>query len=236
MDNILEKGYAVRIPKEQLIRSDGRVWFIPHHGVYHTKKRKLRVVFDCAATYQGVSLNDQLLQGPDLTNTLIGVLLRFRQEPVAMMADIESMFYQVRIPDTDANMLRFLWWPGGKLNVEAEEYRMCVHLFGATSSPSCPSYALRRTAEDAASKSTPEATQTVLRNFYVDDCLKSVATEDKAVALVRELMMLCASGGFHLTKWVSNSRALLGSIPDHERAAKSKISFWSMMSYQWNGH
>lgn len=222
MDNILVKGYAVKIPEEQLIRSDGRVWFIPHHGVYHPKKRKLRVVFDCAATYQGVSLNDQLLQGPDLTNTLIGVLLRFRQEPVAMMADIESMFYQVWIPDTDADMLRFLWWPGGNLNVEAEEYRMCVHLFGATSSPSCASYALRRTAEDAASKSTPEATQTVLKNFYVDDCLKSVATEDKAVALARELMTLCASGGFHLTKWVSNSRALLSSIPDHERAAEVK--------------
>ncbi len=56
----------------------------------------------------------------------------------------------------------------------------------------------------------------------MDDCLKSVATEDKAVALVRELMTLCASGGFHLTKWVSNSRALLGSIPDHKRAAKVK--------------
>lgn len=98
----------------------------------------------------------------------------------------------------------------------------CVHLFGATSSPSCASYALRRTAENAASKSTPEATQTVLKNFYVDDCLKSVAMEDKAVALVRELMTLCASGGFHLTKWVSNSIALLGSISDHERAAEVK--------------
>ncbi|XP_067275485.1 uncharacterized protein [Pseudorasbora parva] len=99
---------------------------------------------------------------------------------------------------------------------------MCVHLFSATSSPSCASNALRRTAEDAASKSTPEATQTVLKNFYVDDCLKSVATEEKAVALVREVMKLCSSGGFHLTKWVSNSRALLGSIPDHERAAEVK--------------
>ena len=35
MNNILEKGYATRVPKEQLSRSDGRVWFIPHHGVYH---------------------------------------------------------------------------------------------------------------------------------------------------------------------------------------------------------
>ncbi|KAL7875500.1 hypothetical protein AOLI_G00104630 [Acnodon oligacanthus] len=55
MNSILEKGYATRIPEEQLSRSDGRVWFIPHHGVHHPKKGKLRVVFDCAATYQGVT-------------------------------------------------------------------------------------------------------------------------------------------------------------------------------------
>ena len=139
-----------------------------------------------------------------------------------MMADIESMFYQVRIPDMDADLLRFLWWPDSNLTVEAEEYRMCVHLFGATSSPSCASYALRRTAEDATTGSTPEATHTLFKNFYVNDCLKSVVTEDKAVTLVKELMTLCTSGGFRLTKWVSNSRLLLGSIPDHERAAEVK--------------
>lgn len=175
---------------------------------------------DCAATYQGVSLNDRLLQGPDLTNTLVGVLLRFRQEPVALMADIESMFYQVRIPDEDADLLCFLWWPGGNLNEPVEEYRMCVHLFGATSSPSCASYALRRTAQDAAATTSPEATQT--NNFYVDDCLRSVATEKGAVNLVKELTELCARGGFHLTKWVSNSTALLCSIPGDERAAEVK--------------
>lgn len=222
MDNILKKGYAVRVPEEQLSRSDGRVWFIPHHGVYHPKKKKLRVVFDCTTSYQGVSLNDQLLQGPDLTNTLIGVLLRFRQEPVAMMADIESMFYQVRVPDEDADLLRFLWWPDGDKTKEAAEYRMCVHLFGATSSPSCASYALRRTAEGGATNTSAEATQTVLKNFYIDDCLKSVPTEKEAVKLAKELMTLCESGGFHLTKWMSNNKALLYSIPDSERAPVAK--------------
>ena len=73
------------------------------------------------------------------------------------------MFYQVRIPDSDADLLHFLWWQDGNLNVEVEEYRMCVHLFEATSSPSCASYALRRTAEDATTRST-EAIQSVLKN------------------------------------------------------------------------
>lgn len=110
MRELLEKGYATRVSEEQLDNSNGRVWFIPHHGVYHPKKRKLRVVFDCTASYQGVSLNDELLQGPDLTNTLIGILTRFRKETIGMMADIEAMFYQVRLPEEDSDLLRFLWW------------------------------------------------------------------------------------------------------------------------------
>lgn len=64
MNQILEKGYAVKVPDEKVNQDDGRVWYLPHHGVYHPKKKKLRVVFDCAARYQGTSLNEQLLQGP----------------------------------------------------------------------------------------------------------------------------------------------------------------------------
>ncbi|KAJ8417256.1 hypothetical protein AAFF_G00284830 [Aldrovandia affinis] len=133
MDNVIE-DYAVRSSDDQLNRADARVSYIPHPRVYHPKKRKIRVVFDCAASFQDQSLNSRLLQGPNMTNTLVGVLLRFREEPVAM-ADIESMFYQVKVPEHDADLQRFLWWPDDKLNEPMEEFRMMVHLFGATSSP-----------------------------------------------------------------------------------------------------
>ena len=59
----------------------------------HQRVDQIRVVFDCSAKYKGVSLND-LLTGPDLTNSLAGVLCRFRQEPVALMCDVERMFHQ----------------------------------------------------------------------------------------------------------------------------------------------
>ena len=95
------------------------------------------MVFDCSAKYQGSSLNDQLLQGPDLTNTLVGVVTRFREEPVAFMADVEAIFYQVRVQPDDCKYLRFLWWPHDDLGKEPEEYQMLVHSFGGASSPSC---------------------------------------------------------------------------------------------------
>lgn len=92
MSDILEKGHAEKVPHDQLHR---RVRYIPHHGVYYKKKGKIWVVFDCSASFQGTSLTAELLQGPDLMNTLLGVILRFRQEPVALMVSIEGMFHQV---------------------------------------------------------------------------------------------------------------------------------------------
>lgn len=107
---------------------------MPHHGVYHPVNQKIRVDFDFT------SLNSQLLQGPDLTKSLIGVLLRFRPEPVAFMADIESMFHQIRVPEKDVDLLKFLWCPEGTYTQDLEECRMVVHVFGATSSPSSDSH------------------------------------------------------------------------------------------------
>lgn len=91
MNNLISSGYAERVPATDLARSDGKVWCIPHHRAYHPKKGKIRIVFDCAASFQGASLNAQLLSGPDLASTLIGVLTRFRKEPVVLMSDIEAM-------------------------------------------------------------------------------------------------------------------------------------------------
>ena len=125
------------------------VWYLPHHPILNANKPgEVHVIFDCAAKHQGTSLTDQLLQGPDLTNNLVGVLTRFRQEPIALMADMESMFHQVCVSLDDCDTLQFLWWPNNDLNSEPEENKMMVHLFGDTSSPSCANFGLWQTAED----------------------------------------------------------------------------------------
>ncbi|XP_068237238.1 uncharacterized protein [Palaemon carinicauda] len=60
------------------------------------KPDKVRVVFDCASKVEGISLNDLLLQGPDMMNSLLGVLVKFRGGLFAYTGDINTMFYQVR--------------------------------------------------------------------------------------------------------------------------------------------
>ncbi len=79
IENLVKKGYAEPV-EDCDHRSDLPVWFIPHHPVTNVDKPgKVRIVFDCAAKYQGMSLNDRVLQGPDLTNELLGELLRFKR-------------------------------------------------------------------------------------------------------------------------------------------------------------
>ena len=216
-DNI-DKGYAEKVPDEELNREDGAVWYLPHHAV--RKSEKTRVVFDCAAQYQGVSLNQMVRKGPDLTNKLVGVLVRFRQEPIAFTADIQGMFNQVRVDKEDRDMLRFLWWKDDDPSKGAETYRMATHLFGGVWSPSCCAYALKKTGEDAQDVDE-ETIKTLDRNFYVDDCLKSVLDTHVAVRLVQQLRQLLAGKGFRLMKFMSNSREVLRALPETEVAGGS---------------
>ncbi|XP_043204840.1 uncharacterized protein LOC122372053 [Amphibalanus amphitrite] len=218
MNKLLEDGHAEAAPEA---REDSGRWYLPHFAVRHPTKETLRVVFDCASKYRGTSLNDTLLQGPDLTTPLVDVLLRFRQNPCAFTGDIEAMFLQVSVPESQRDYLRFLWWPEGVLSNPPCEYRMKVHLFGATSSPSCANFALHRTAEDNDSLSR-EASETIRNNFYVDDVLKSVKDEETAIKLMKDLKVMCALGGFNLTKFDSNSIEVLQSVPKQDRSKQVK--------------
>jgi len=85
MSNRIEDGHAEQAPPNI---KEHEIWYIPHFGVYHPKKQKLRVVFDASAQHHGQSLNDVLLTGPDHMNNLVGILLRFRKQRVAISCDV----------------------------------------------------------------------------------------------------------------------------------------------------
>jgi hypothetical protein len=93
---------------------------------------------------------------------------------------------------------------------------MNVHLFGASSSPSIANFALRQITMDQQYDLNVEVQQTILRHFYVDDCLRSVPTEDDAIKHIEELTKACRKGGFHLTKFSCNNTEVLKEIPMKE--------------------
>ena len=60
---------------------------------------------------------------------------------------------------------------------------MSSHIFGATDSSSYENYTLKKTAEDNKSDFRAEAVETVRRDFYVHDLLKSVKNVESANGL-----------------------------------------------------
>ena len=198
-----DKGYIVQVDKSDCFRIDNpREWYLPHHPVIHPHKPgKVRRVLNGAAKFHGVSLNSTLLTGPDLLQTLIHVLMRFRQHPYAVSADIEGMFLQVGVIPEDRPSLRFLWREDPATDVAVYQY--VRHIFGSKDSPTCANYALQQTARDNRIQFL-EAANTVENNFYMDDYLESSPTINEATKKAQDLVEMLAKGGFNLTKFVSN--------------------------------
>lgn len=213
-----QAGYVVAIPEQKLNREE-ESWFIPHHMVSHNDKN--RVVFNCSFSYKGETLNDLLLPGPALGSSLLGVLLRFREHPVAFSSDIKGMFHQIRLLPEDKPLLRFLW---RDLNREETPsiYEWQVLPFGTTCSPCCATYALQKHVVD---HSNPGDTvrHSIERCFYVDNCLQSVAKPEEARELVNTLRNLLAEGGFELRQWACNFPNVIQHLPKEARSESSEL-------------
>ena len=108
---------------------------------------------------------------------------------------------------------------GGGENLERNptEYRMTVHLFGATLSPGCANFALKTTDDDYEGEHRMEAANFVRRNFYVDDGLKSVCTPANTVRLVENTRSLCKQGGFYLHEFVCKKQDMIQTMPLEKR-------------------
>ena len=134
-------------PVEMTELEPEKIWYLPHHTVQNPNKPgKIRRVANAASKYRGQSLNSNLLTGPDLLNSLLGILLRFRENPVAILADIESMFMQIVVKQEDQSAFRFLW---SKNNL-IMQYQFTRLIFGATCSPSMAIFVLNQCAKNNA--------------------------------------------------------------------------------------
>ena len=107
----LAKGYIVPIDKFECFKVDNNhEWYLPHHPVVHLHQAaKVRRVLIGASKFQGHSLNNGFLTGPDMLQSLIHILLRFRQHKYAVSADIEGLFRQIWVIQKDQLSPRFLW-------------------------------------------------------------------------------------------------------------------------------
>ncbi|XP_058838795.1 uncharacterized protein LOC131694256 [Topomyia yanbarensis] len=219
-----QKGYIRKLTLVERKIPRSRVWYLPIFPVVNPNKpNKIRIVWDAAAEVRGISLNSQLLKGPDLLNSLVSVLYKFREYKIAVTGDICEMFHQVKMNENDQHCQRF-FWPAEVPGEEPLEYVMTVLSFDATCSPATTEYCMNLNAQRFVNE-LPEAVETITKQHYVDDMLTSVEQAEQAVKLAKDVHHIHLQAGFEIRNWHSNSDYVLKRLDaDHTAAISLNIN------------
>ena len=131
----MDNNHVRKLDESELDRSRiDQQWYVPHHPVTYANKPELRRGCNAASKYNGVSVNDKLIAGPDSSQSLVAIVSRFRQYSIPVTADIEAMFLQVKVPDTECMYLQFLRRDNPTKRVEVFELKVLPSVRTADSS------------------------------------------------------------------------------------------------------
>ncbi|XP_064653090.1 uncharacterized protein LOC135503445 [Lineus longissimus] len=212
----VKKGYLKKIGNVKTNPPEENGFYIQIFPVRKEEREttKVRMVLDCAAKFEGKSLNSEIYPGPKLLNDLVDVLLRFRRYPVAVSGDISEMFLQIELKPEDKKFYRVIW------NGEIFEYQRTV--FGDCSSPYKANQVIQKHT-DSHKKDFPEAADTIENALYMDDALDSKCTPAEGRQVRRELSELLTKAGWKMRKWISNNPSVLEEIAIDERASSVNL-------------
>ena len=215
----VERG-IVEVLEDPTAVDGERVHYLPHHAVIRHDKEttKLRVVYDASAKTVGASLNESLHSGPKFNQHIFEILLRFRVNRCAFIADIEKAFLMIAVARQDRDVLRFLWVKD--INVYPPEIvvmRFTRVTFGVTASPFLLNATVKHHIEQYKSNQ-PLAVNKLLRSIYVDDVVSGADSREEAECQYEDFRLMLASGGFNLRKFVCNNESLNpnGRLGEHK--------------------
>ncbi|XP_045110007.1 uncharacterized protein LOC123503946 [Portunus trituberculatus] len=221
IQDMVNRGVARRLSIKELNNYEGPVHYIHHHEVLKpsSSSTPLRIVFNSSASYMGHILNDYWAKGPDVLNSLLGILIRFRQGKFAVTGDISKMYNSVKMGTLDQHTHRFLW-----RNMDNERppdhYIMTAVTFGDKPSGVIAMTALKKTVEMYETK-FPKVKDVVTKNSYVDDIVHSCDDMHEARQLVSDIDLVLSQGGFKIKQWIMAGDELsdtdLGLLDSHEQ-------------------
>ena len=191
---------------------------LPHHGIVREDKdtTKLCNVFDTSSKTCNISLNNCLLKGPNITPLIFDIILRFRLFLIAITADTEKAFLQIRIKETDRDYLQFLWVDDIlKENPKIIRTRFAHVVFGVTSSP----FLLNATMckhNNQYTAADPDYVKKTLLSFFIDGFTRGEFSIDTAFELYKKLKLRFLESHFNLRKWRTNNKKLHEKINETE--------------------
>ncbi|KAJ0169568.1 hypothetical protein K1T71_014753 [Dendrolimus kikuchii] len=165
-------------------RNKGDAVYLPHHAVVR---------------------QDKLTTKADLRH----IVMRWRQHPICLAADIIKMYRQIQVARSDTDFQRIVWREDP--SQEIEDFRLLTVTFGTSCAPYLAVKSLQQVACDEGLK-YPLAADRVQKDFYMDDLMSGCQTETEVEKIYSELNDLLEKGGFQLQKWTSNRMHLLDEL------------------------
>ncbi len=192
--------------------TDDKVNLLPHHAVIKedSTTTKVRVVFDASSiTSNGLSLNDNMLNGPKLQGELTDTLLRTREFKFFVTSDLAKMFRQVWVNPRHRKFQSILWMLQGVVTA----FTLNTVTYGTKAATYLAVRTLLRLAEDER-EDFPEMADIIKSNFYVDDHMGGTHTIEEGRLMVDRLIAFFKRGGFILRKFISNSKDIISHLPE----------------------
>ncbi|GFW25570.1 5'-3' exoribonuclease 2 [Trichonephila clavipes] len=220
MKNYLKLGHMELIPENEIDVPASSSFYLPHHPVPNKNGDKFHVVFDGSAkSSSGFSLNDKLMVGPQLQTDLTTLLLHFRMHKIAITADIEKMYRQITLQDSDFQ--RIVWRNSPFEPIQ--DFRLTRIAYGTASAPYLAIKCLQQLALNEANNFLL-ASKAALNDFYVDDLMSGANSLSEALELQNQLTQMLSSAGLVLRKWASNCNELLNSIDSDMRLSNDSLN------------
>ncbi len=186
--------------------------YLPNQTVVreNAETTKVRMVFDASSKegIKGTFLNDCLHVGLPMTPMLFDILLRFRENNVSLVGDVEKAFLNIEVDPIDRDCLRFLWVE----DIYAKDIIVLVFrfnrvVFGLNSSPFLLNAVIRYHL-DMFKETDPEFAAKLSNSFFVDDLCVSVRTVGEAIELYKKSCERMQQAGFKLRKWKTSDQTV----------------------------
>ncbi|GAA6097417.1 uncharacterized protein LOC108181458 [Tachysurus ichikawai] len=204
--DMVERGAAKKLTKEETDSWKGPVWYVSHLVAPnpHSTTNPVRLVWNSSQKFKGLSMND-LLKGPDVLNPIRAVLIRFRKGVFAALGDIKKMYNSVRLEDREMHLHRFLWRDTNE--EEIGEYAITRVNIGDRPAGCIAQLAMHETARLTKFAHLKEERRVLEEDSYVDDILTSHNDQDRLSEIINGLEEILAAGGFALKPWVRSRQS-----------------------------
>ena len=238
--DLVDLGFAGEVSKDELdqwVKEGNKRYFIAHQMVIDegNKTSPVRCVFNSSQVFRGYSLNSSWELGPDMTGSLNGILVRFREGAVAAQGDVRKMYYAVRVEKEEQMMQLWLWRFSGEDQIRIFAMKRLV--MGNKPSANVSQIALKETAHlDDNAEKFPAARTALCDNSYVDNVFTIADSHEEVKGNIADIEEVAGQGGFLFKQpWMisgqTKENVQIGAPPS-ENTEKALGIFWDVENDQ----